>query len=63
LVFHAAAGLATHAIADVQAGVRRRRLRYCDRPPFALDRPCKLDPEHLRYESTKQGAAETARRS
>jgi len=40
----------------VQAGVRGRRLRYCDRPPFALDRPRKLDPEHLRYKSTKQGA-------
>jgi len=32
-----------------------RLLRYCARPPFALDRLRELDPDHLLYESTKQG--------
>ena len=30
-------------------------LRYCARPPFALDRLRELDPEHLLYENTQQG--------
>jgi Putative transposase len=32
---------------------RERLLRYCARPPFALDRLRELDPERLLYESTK----------
>ena len=32
-----------------------RLLRYCARPPFALDRLRELDPEHLCYESTPPG--------
>jgi len=38
---------------------RERPLRYCARPPFALDRLRELDPEHLLYESTKQGPGGT----
>jgi hypothetical protein len=36
-------------------GGRERLLRYCARPPFALDRLHERDPEHLLYESAKQG--------
>jgi hypothetical protein len=32
-----------------------RLLRYCARPPFALDRLRELDPERLLYERTKPG--------
>jgi hypothetical protein len=101
-VFTAATGVDANAIADVQAGVRRRLLRvfvrrsllprddaramgqwhhgggfsvdgsvrieaadragrerllrYCARPPFALDRLRELGPERLRYELTKPGS-------
>jgi hypothetical protein len=34
---------------------RERLLRYCARPPFALDRLRDLDPERLLYESNKPG--------
>ncbi len=34
---------------------RERLLRYCARPPLALDRLRELDPERLLYESTKPG--------
>jgi hypothetical protein len=34
---------------------RERLLRYCARPPFALDRLRELGPERLRYEVTKPG--------
>ena len=34
---------------------RERLLRYCARPPFALDRLRELGPERLRYELTKLG--------
>ena len=34
---------------------RERLLRYCARPPFALDRRRELDPERRLYESTKPG--------
>ena len=30
-------------------------MRYCARPPFALERLRKLDPERLLYEGTKPG--------
>lgn len=40
--------------ADDRAG-RERLLRYCARPPFALDRLRELDPERLLYEGTKPG--------
>jgi hypothetical protein len=30
-----------------------RRLRYCARPPFALERLRERDPEHLLYQSAK----------
>ena len=99
VVFRAATGIDATAIAQVQAGVRRRLLRvfvrrgllprddaramgqwqhgggfsvdgsvrieatdragrerllrYCARPPLALDRLRELDPERLLYESTK----------
>lgn len=34
---------------------RERLLRYCARRSLALDRLHELDPEHLRYQSTKKG--------
>ena len=34
---------------------RARLLRYCARPPFAIDRLRELDPERLLYECTKPG--------
>jgi hypothetical protein len=34
---------------------RERLLRYCARPPFALDRLRELGPERSRYEVTKPG--------
>jgi hypothetical protein len=34
---------------------RERLLRYCARPPFALDRLRELDPEHLVYDPPKPG--------
>ena len=34
---------------------RERLLRYCARPPYALDRLRELDPERLLYEGTKPG--------
>ena len=37
---------------------RERLLRYCARPPFALDRLRELDPERLLYETTKLGRRE-----
>jgi len=101
VVFRAATGLDANAIADVQAGVRRRLsrvfvrrgllpgddaramgqwthgggfsvdgsvpveaanravrerlLRYCARPPFALDRLRALNRKHLIYDSPKPG--------
>ena len=39
---------------------RERLLRYCARPPFALDRLRELDLERLLYEGTKPGPAGTA---
>lgn len=33
----------------------RALLRYCARPPFALERLHELDPEHLLYDSAKPG--------
>ena len=36
-----------------------RLLRYCARPPFALERLRELDPDDLLYESTKQGPGGT----
>lgn len=38
---------------------RERLLRYCARPPFALDRLHELDPERLLYKSTKPGPGGT----
>ena len=34
---------------------RERLLRYCARPPFALDRRRQLDREHLIYDQPKRG--------
>jgi hypothetical protein len=34
---------------------RERLLRYCARPPVALERLRELDPEHLLYDSAKPG--------
>jgi hypothetical protein len=42
-------------IAATERAGRERLLRYCARPPFALDRQRELDPDHLLYESTQQG--------
>ena len=42
-------------IAAADRAGRERLLRYCARPPFALDRLRQLDPERLLYESTKPG--------
>jgi hypothetical protein len=44
--------------ADDRAG-RERLLRYCARPPFALERLLQLDPEHLLYEAAKPGQGAT----
>ena len=38
---------------------RERLLRYCARPPFALDRLRKLDREHLSYDHLKPGPGGT----
>jgi hypothetical protein len=38
---------------------RERLLRYCARPPFALDRLRELDPERLLDEGTKAGPGGT----
>ncbi|MGB7988727.1 MAG: transposase [Candidatus Methylophosphatis roskildensis] len=40
--------------ADDRPGLERR-LRYCARPAFALERLREIDPEHLVYESVKPG--------
>ena len=34
---------------------RERLLRYCARPPFALDRLLELAPERVLYDGTKPG--------
>ncbi len=46
---------ATTAIWAADRAGSERLLRYCARPPFALDRLRELDPERLLYESTKAG--------
>ena len=46
-------------IAAADRAGRERLLRYCARPPFALDRLRELDPEHLLYERTKPGPGGT----
>jgi hypothetical protein len=51
-------GFSVDASVRIAAGDRvgrERLLRYCARPPFALDRLHERDPEHLLYESAKQG--------
>jgi len=40
-------------IAAADRAGRERLLRYCARPPFALDRLHQLDPQHLLYDSAK----------
>jgi hypothetical protein len=47
-------------IAAADRAGRERLLRYCARPPFALERLRELDPEHLLYETTKPGLGGTA---
>jgi len=42
-------------IAAADRAGRERLLRYCARPPFALDRLHQLDPERLLYASAKPG--------
>jgi len=42
-------------IAAADRAARERLLRYCARPPFALDRLRELDPEHLIYDPSKPG--------
>ncbi len=46
-------------IAAADRARRERLLRYCARPPFALDRLRERDPEHVLYESTKPGSGGT----
>ena len=46
-------------IAAVDRAGHERLLRYCARPPFALDWLRELDPEHLLYERTKPGPGGT----
>ena len=49
-------GLSVNAAVRIEAADRpglERRLRYCARPPFALERLQQLDAEHLIYEATK----------
>ena len=46
-------------IAATDRAGRERLLRYCARPPFALDRLHELDPERLLYESAKQSPGGT----
>lgn len=42
---------------------RERLLRYCARPPFALERLRQLDGEQLSYDHPKSGPAAVAGRS
>ena len=42
-------------IAAADRAGRERLLRYCARPPFALDRVRELDSEHLIYAPPKRG--------
>jgi hypothetical protein len=46
-------------IAAADRAGRERLLRYCARPPLALDRRCERDAEHLLYESAKTGPGGT----
>jgi hypothetical protein len=46
-------------IAATDRAGRERLLRYCARPPFALDRLHERDPEQLLYESAKSGPGGT----
>jgi hypothetical protein len=55
VVFHAATGLDANTLVQMQAQVRQRLLRYCARPPFALERLRELDCEHLSYDNPKPG--------
>jgi hypothetical protein len=47
-------------IAATDRADRERLLRYCARPPFALDRLRELDPEHLVYDPPKPGPGGSA---
>ena len=47
-------------IAAADRAGRERRLRYCARPPFALDRLRERDPEHLLYDCAKPGPGGSA---
>ncbi len=42
-------------IAGTDHAGRERLLRYCARPPFALDRLREFDPEHLLHERARPG--------
>jgi hypothetical protein len=50
-------------IEAVDPAGRERLLRFCVRPPFALDRLREIDPEHLLYESTKPAGTGPLRRT
>jgi hypothetical protein len=55
-------GFSVDASVRIEAADRAgclRLLRYCARPPFAMERLRELDGERLRYESTKPGPAGT----
>ena len=59
-------GLSVNAAVRIEAADRpglERLLRYCVRPPFALERLQQLDAEHLIYPANPAPAAVTARRS
>jgi hypothetical protein len=51
---HASLRASVRIEAAARAG-RERLLRYCARPPFALERLRELDPERLLYEGAKLG--------
>jgi hypothetical protein len=43
-------------------GALERLLRYCARPPFALDRLEAIDDDHVRYQLSNPPAVSPARR-
>jgi len=50
-------GFSVDGSVRIEAAGRERLLRYCARPPFALDRLRELDPEHLVYAPRKRAPA------
>ncbi len=58
-IFHPASAVADTAVAQVQTDLRRRLLRYCARPPFAMERLHK-EGAALVYRCAKQRSEPTS---